>query len=112
MLLLLSHKIHALQQLLSRALAASRPLSTPLTFLPPSPRRAPQMWQAGRHDWKLLRVGVVDLRNDVFVARLFFGDPATGEVMWDCDCRPSDATFLAMKVRGRRGRLCACDLCL
>lgn len=56
-----------------------------------------QMWQAGREDWKLLRVGVVELRNDVFVARLFFGDPATGEVKWDCDCRPSDATFLAMK---------------
>lgn len=56
-----------------------------------------QMWQAGREDWKLLRVAVVELRNDVFVARLFFGDPATGEVKWDCDCRPSDGTFLAMK---------------
>ncbi|GBF87861.1 hypothetical protein Rsub_00573 [Raphidocelis subcapitata] len=56
-----------------------------------------QMWQTGREDWKLLRASIVDLRNDVFVARLFFGDPATGEVKWDCDCRPSDATFLAMK---------------
>lgn len=106
------------------------------------------MWQAGREDWKLLKVAVVDLKNDVFVARLFFGacacrlrapvapygarllgaaapapdclpraashqlrplppvlragNPATGEVMWDCDCRPSDATFLAMKARGAR----------
>lgn len=56
-----------------------------------------QMWQAGKQDWKLLRVAVVELRNDVFVARLFFGDPVTGEAKWDCDCRPSDATFLAMK---------------
>lgn len=56
-----------------------------------------QMWQAGKEEWKLLRVAVVELKNDVFVARLFFGDPATGEIKWDCDCRPSDATFLAMK---------------
>jgi hypothetical protein len=68
---------------------------------PPAARQ--QMWQAGREDWKLLRVAVVELRNDVFVARLFFGDPATGEVKWDCDCRPSDATFLAMKVSARVG---------
>jgi len=26
------------------------------------------------------------------------GDPATGEIMWDCDCRPSDATFLSLQV--------------
>jgi hypothetical protein len=104
------------------------------------------MWRAGKEEWDLLRVGVVDLKNDVFVARLFFGarlfgglrrvlscparalggccaaagcpallyvvltpqpphlpatppgDPATGEVKWDVDCRPSDATFLAMKA--------------
>ncbi|KIZ05996.1 hypothetical protein MNEG_1969 [Monoraphidium neglectum] len=55
------------------------------------------MWQSGKADWKLLRVGVVELTNDVFVARLFFGDRVTGQPVWDCDCRPSDATFLAMK---------------
>lgn len=37
--------------------------------------------------------------NDVYYGRLFFGDPETQQVLWDCDVRPSDATFLALKVR-------------
>jgi hypothetical protein len=36
------------------------------------------MWQSGKADWKLLRVGVVELTNDVFVARLFFGERIQG----------------------------------
>eukprot|EP00878_Enallax_costatus_P031160 GHUV01034049.1.p2 GENE.GHUV01034049.1~~GHUV01034049.1.p2 ORF type:complete len:117 (-),score=24.73 GHUV01034049.1:228-578(-) len=62
-----------------------------------------QMWQRGRsiskRDWTLLRVAVVACVNDVYYGRLFFGDPETQQVLWDCDVRPSDATFLALKVR-------------
>lgn len=39
-----------------------------------------QFWQAGKEDWKLLKVAVVELRNDVFVARLFFGEGLTGDL--------------------------------
>lgn len=60
------------------------------------------MWQRGRsiskRDWTLLRVAVVACVNDVYYGRLFFGDPETQQVLWDCDVRPSDATFLALKV--------------
>lgn len=60
------------------------------------------MWQRGKQiskrDWTLLRVAVVACVNDVYYGRLFFGDPDTQEVMWDTDVRPSDATFLALKV--------------
>ena len=31
------------------------------------------------------------------MGRLFFGDPLTGQVYWDCDCRPSDGCFLSIK---------------
>ncbi|KAF8067229.1 hypothetical protein HT031_002276 [Scenedesmus sp. PABB004] len=62
-----------------------------------------QMWQRGRtisrRDWTLLRVAVVACVNDVYYGRLFFGDPETGAVHWDCDVRPSDATFLALKAK-------------
>ncbi len=47
---------------------------------------------------------MVELRGNTFVGRIFFGDPATGQVAWDCDCRPSDACWLALKVG--RGRSC------
>jgi hypothetical protein len=47
--------------------------------------------------WALLKVAIVALQNDVFVGRLFFGDPLTGCVHWDCDCRPSDGCFLSIK---------------
>ena len=47
--------------------------------------------------WALLKVAIVGLQNDVFVGRLFFGDPLTGCVHWDCDCRPSDGCFLSIK---------------
>ena len=63
-----------------------------------------QMWQRGRamskRDWTLLRVAVVACVNDVYFGRLFFGDPDTQQVLWDTDVRPSDATFLALKVCG------------
>ena len=56
-----------------------------------------------------LQVAVVELRGNTFVGRIFFGDPATGQVAWDCDCRPSDACWLALKVGRRRGAAgCSC----
>ena len=58
------------------------------------------MQQAQSEDtrrWGLLRVAIVGLQNDVFVGRLFFGDPLTGRVHWDCDCRPSDGCVLSIK---------------
>ena len=30
--------------------------------------------------------------------RLFFGD-TDGSTVWDCDCRPSDGLWLALKAR-------------
>ena len=50
-------------------------------------------------DFKLLRVAVVDLQSFAYIGRLFFGDPATGQHSWDCDCRPSDGFWLALRVR-------------
>ncbi len=29
----------------------------------------------------------------VYHGRLFFGDANSGEVVWDCDCRPSDGAL-------------------
>lgn len=40
--------------------------------------------------WRLVRVAVVALSGSTYVGRLFFGDSDTGEVVWDCDVRPSD----------------------
>lgn len=53
-----------------------------------------------KRDWTLLRVAVVACVSDVYYGRLFFGDPDTQQVLWDTDVRPSDATFLALKVGG------------
>ena len=57
--------------------------------------------EVSKQNWELLRVAVVDLQEYVFLGRLFFGDAATGEQVWDCDCRPSDACWLALRVRAR-----------
>ncbi|KAG2448318.1 hypothetical protein HYH02_006902 [Chlamydomonas schloesseri] len=53
--------------------------------------------QTNGRQWQLLRVAIVALENDIFVGRLFFGDPATGVVSWDCDCRPSDGVYLSLR---------------
>eukprot|EP01023_Acetabularia_acetabulum_P025230 TRINITY_DN24173_c0_g2_i1.p2 TRINITY_DN24173_c0_g2~~TRINITY_DN24173_c0_g2_i1.p2 ORF type:complete len:337 (-),score=61.40 TRINITY_DN24173_c0_g2_i1:1859-2869(-) len=47
--------------------------------------------------WGVLRVAVVELKSNVFHGRLFFGDTRTGKAMWDCDCRPSDGSWIAIK---------------
>jgi bifunctional DNase/RNase len=57
--------------------------------------------QISKRDWKLLRIAIVDLRNNTFYGRLFFGDPTTGVAVWDCDCRPSDAIWLSLKSKCR-----------
>lgn len=59
--------------------------------------------EISKRTWAVLRVAVVELRGQTFVGRVFFGDPASGQVAWDCDCRPSDACWLALKVRRQQG---------
>ena len=49
-------------------------------------------------EWRLSHVAIVDMRNSTYIGRIFFGDSETGEVVWDADCRPSDACWLALKV--------------
>eukprot|EP00210_Caulerpa_lentillifera_P007630 g7287.t1 len=48
------------------------------------------------NEWHLLHVAVVDIIDNTFIGRLYFGDPETDEIVWDCDCRPSDACWLAL----------------
>ncbi len=52
-----------------------------------------------KRDWKVLRVAIVELRDQTYIGRLFFGDADSGAVVWDCDCRPSDGCWIALKVR-------------
>ena len=53
--------------------------------------------EISKRDWRVVRVAIVELRQQTYIGRLFFGDDA-GVVMWDCDCRPSDGCWLALKV--------------
>ena len=48
-------------------------------------------------DWSHLRTAIVDLQDSVFIGRMFFGDPEGEEALWDCDCRPSDGIWMALK---------------
>lgn len=57
--------------------------------------------EISKRTWGILRVAVVELRGATFLGRVWFGDQATGQVAWDCDCRPSDACWLALKARHR-----------
>lgn len=77
-----------------------------------------------KSDWALVRVAIVDLRGGTFIGRLFFGDRDLGKVRqtitfcalsqahslsfllffvfqiyWDCDCRPSDGVWLALRSK-------------
>jgi len=70
-----------------------------------------------KREWKLIRVAIVDIQNSTYIGRLFFGDRETGEVVWDCDCRPSDGMWLSFQVRSKSGwhpilRCCCTDLCV
>ena len=55
--------------------------------------------EVSKRDWKVLRVAIVELRDQTYIGRLFFGDADSGAVVWDCDCRPSDGCWIALKVR-------------
>ena len=48
-------------------------------------------------DWSILHVAITGLSGFTFLGRIYFGDPQTGHIAWDVDCRPSDATWLATK---------------
>ena len=54
--------------------------------------------EISKRDWRLARVAIVDLQQQTYIGRLFFGDADSGAVVWDCDCRPSDGCWLALKV--------------
>lgn len=53
--------------------------------------------EISKRDWRVVRVAIVELRQQTYIGRLFFGDD-NGVVMWDCDCRPSDGCWLALKA--------------
>ena len=76
------------------------------------PQIVQQAQSSNPRHWGLLRVAIVGLKDDVYIARLFFGDPVTQEVVWDCDCRPSDACFLSIKARCTAGSCQSCASCL
>jgi bifunctional DNase/RNase len=46
-------------------------------------------------EWGIVRVAITDLQHDTYIARVYFGNKRTGEVSWEQDIRPSDATYLA-----------------
>ncbi|PNH12366.1 hypothetical protein TSOC_000666 [Tetrabaena socialis] len=68
--------------------------------------------EASHGQWQLLRVAVTCLEQDIFHGRLFFGDPATGTVAWDFDCRPSDGVYLSLRaavpIRHSKVHMIAC----
>jgi bifunctional DNase/RNase len=48
-------------------------------------------------DWSMIRVAITDISESTFIGRIYFGDSTSQEISWDCDCRPSDGVFLALK---------------
>ena len=71
--------------------AAGAPTSaTPPPPPPPPPKKKKQAWG-------LVRAAITDYdpRMKAFTGRLFFGDPASGAVAWECEARPADAAWLA-----------------
>ncbi|EIE24051.1 hypothetical protein COCSUDRAFT_62574 [Coccomyxa subellipsoidea C-169] len=59
--------------------------------------------EISKRDWKVLRVAITELRDSTYIGRLFFGDADTGNLVWDCDCRPSDGCWLALKMMKQSG---------
>lgn len=53
--------------------------------------------EVSSREWRLVRVAIVAMRHGVYIGRIFFGDPETGEIAWDCDARPSDCCWLALQ---------------
>lgn len=52
--------------------------------------------QISTQQWELEKVAIVRLEGGIYYGRLFFGSGDSGTV-WDCDCRPSDAMWLASR---------------
>jgi len=73
---------------LAQGIPSHRPLALDLLWLLLQQQTRPL-------NLRLVRVAVVALRSQTFIARLFFGDSRTGEVVWQCDSRPSDSLWLA-----------------
>lgn len=51
-----------------------------------------------KREWTVLRVAIVGMTQSAYLGRIFFGNKVTGQVCWDVDSRPSDATWLAIKT--------------
>lgn len=56
-----------------------------------------QARSVSKKDWTIVRVAIISLAESTFIGRIFFGDRESNEISWDCDCRPSDGVFLALK---------------
>ena len=54
--------------------------------------------EISNRDWKLIRVAIVEMRDNTYIGRLFFGDKEADESVYDIDCRPSDGIWLSLKV--------------
>ena len=54
--------------------------------------------EISKREWKLIRVAIVEMRDNTYIGRIFFGDRDSGESVYDIDCRPSDGLWLSLKV--------------
>jgi bifunctional DNase/RNase len=73
--------------------AEARPLTVDLLW-----RCIERAAETDPRTWTVLRVAITGISESIFLGRVFFGDPATGQVVWDVDCRPSDAVWLSTKL--------------
>lgn len=50
--------------------------------------------------WRVLRVAIVEIRQSTYIGRIFFGEGEGDDAVthWDCDVRPSDATWVALRA--------------
>ncbi|KAJ9510548.1 hypothetical protein QJQ45_016016 [Haematococcus lacustris] len=56
-----------------------------------------QAQRCSSEPWALLHAAITEITDAVFVGRLYFGNPETGQVLWECDCRPSDGCYLSLQ---------------
>lgn len=54
--------------------------------------------EISKRDWKLIRVAIVEMKDNTYIGRIFFGDKESGESVYDLDCRPSDGLWLCLKA--------------
>eukprot|EP00887_Chlorella_sp_A99_P003965 scaffold11.g3965.t1 len=78
-----------------------RPLALDLLWRA-SPWRAAAVLSRGREisrrSWTLVRVAIVGMRGSTYLGRLWFGG-GPDQILWDCDARPSDSIWLAIKSK-------------